>query len=100
MTQEKDVENMPIWQNHEQRITALEVTQANMKHEFKEVKEAINKGNQSQLKKLDEINNRLFEEFFHKKRITHKEKWKLFGSIVGYLLGGGSILYFILEKLF
>jgi len=92
---EKDVQDMPIWQNHEQRITALEVTQANMKHEFKEIKDAINHGNITQLKKLDEMNNRLFEEFFAKKKINLSNGWKLLFTV----LGGGSFLYLILEKL-
>jgi len=92
---EEEVDNMPIWQNHEQRITALEVTQANMKHEFKEVKEAINSGNNKQLEKLEEINNRLFDEFFKKKKINLNNGWRLLIALVG----GGSFLYLIIEKL-
>ncbi|WP_277680088.1 hypothetical protein [Gracilibacillus dipsosauri] len=92
---EKETHDMPIWQNHEQRITALEVTQANMKHEFKEIKDAINHGNITQLKKLDEMNNRLFEEFFAKKKINLSNGWKLLFTV----LGGGSFLYLLIEKL-
>ena len=93
---DEDVDNMPIWQNHEQRITALEVTQANMKHEFKEIKEAINDSNKSQLEKLEEINNRLFDEFFKKKKINLNNGWKLLIAI----FGGGSFLYLLIDKLF
>lgn len=103
MTQELDeeMEDMPnIWQNHEQRITALEVSQTTMKQEFKDVKDAINKGNEEQSQKLDTIHERLFEEFFHKKRTDQKERWKFLGSFLGYLLGGGSVLYLVVEKLF
>jgi hypothetical protein len=92
---EKEPYDMPLWQNHEQRITALEVTQANMKHEFKEIKDAINNGNDTQLKKLDEMNNRLFDEFFQKKKINLSNGWKLLIT----LLGGGSFLYLAVEKL-
>ena len=93
---DEDVDNMPIWQNHEQRITALEVTQANMKHEFKEIKEAIKDSNKSQLEKLEEINNRLFDEFFKKKKINLNNGWKLLIAI----FGGGSFLYLLIDKLF
>ena len=93
---DEDVKDMPIWQNHEQRITALEVTQANMKHEFKKIKEAINDSNKSQLEKLEEINNRLFDEFFKKKKINLNNGWKLLITI----FGGGSFLYLLIDKLF
>lgn len=90
----REMEDMPIWQNHEQRITALEVTQANMKHEFKEIKEAIDKGNNKQLEKLDEMNSRLFDEFFHKKKVNLSNGWKLLIA----LFGGGGFIYLVIDK--
>lgn len=92
-------EALPIWQNHEQRITTLEITQTLLGNEFKEIKDVINKGNQDQSKKLDEINSRLFDEFFSKKKVTQTERWKLIGIITGSALGGGGAFYLILEKL-
>jgi hypothetical protein len=97
--QEKELNEMPIWQNHEQRITALEVTTANIKSEFKELKEMINRGNDEQSKKLEIIDKRLMDEFFNKKNRNHENTWKLIFKISGVVVGGGSFVYLIIEKL-
>lgn len=89
---------MPIWQNHEQRITALEVTTANIKNEFTEIKDKIDKGNKAQSEKLEIIDKRLMDEFFKKKNRNHENIWKLFIKVIGALVGAGSFLYLILEK--
>lgn len=92
---EKELNDMPIWQNHEQRITALELTTANIQSEFKEVKEKIDSGNTEQLKKMDVIDKRLMDEFFKKKETNRENIWKLLIAIVG----GGSFIYLIVEKI-
>lgn len=94
-----DVEGMPIWQNHEQRITAIEVNMSNLKGEFKDVKEMISSGNVKQEEKLDAIDSRLMDEFFHKKRTNHTNGWNLLLKISGGIVGGGSFLYLMIEKI-
>lgn len=91
---EKDVDDMPIWQNHEQRITTLEVITSNMQGEFKEVKDKIDAGNKDQSKQLELINKRLFEEFFPKKASERNNKWKFWTTI----LGGGGLIYLLVDK--
>jgi len=93
--QEKELNDMPIWQNHESRITALEVTTANIKNEFTEIKDKIDKGNDEQSKKLETIDKRLMDEFFKKKGTNRENIWKLLIAIVG----GGSFFYLIVEKI-
>ena len=95
----EEVDDMPIWQNHEQRITALEVITRDMQREFREVKEIINKGNKDQTDRLEQIDKRLMEEFFHKTRTTRDNVWKLIFKIVGSLVGAGSFIYILIEKL-
>lgn len=100
MTKEEELEDMPLWQNHEQRITALEITTANIKHEFTEIKDRIDRGNLEQSKKLETIDNRLMEEFFKKKNINHENAWKLIIKVAGALVGAGSFIYLLIEKIF
>lgn len=95
MDGEKELEDMPIWQNHEQRITQLEVTTANINNEFSEIKKKIDDGNNEQKDKLDTIDKRLMDEFFNKKNTTRDNVWKLLIALVG----GGSFLYLIIEKI-
>ena len=95
----EEIENMPIWQNHEQRITALEVITRDMQREFREVKEIINKGNKDQTDRLEQIDSRLMDEFFQKARTTRDNVWKLVFKIVGSVVGAGSFIYILIEKL-
>lgn len=96
---EKELSDMPIWQNHENRITALEITTGNIKDEFREIKDRIDEGNKAQSKKLDVIDKRLMDEFFKKKNRNHKYTWKLVLKVVGALVGAGSFIYLVLEKI-
>lgn len=96
---EKEVGEMPVWQNHEHRITNLENVVNSMRLEFVEVKNIINKGNDEQKTKLDKIDNALMTEFFHRKRTTHDTKLGIYAKIAGVLVGTGSVLYIIIEKL-
>lgn len=94
--QDEELDEMPIWQNHEQRITALEVTMQGLSQKMDSLEETINTGNDEQLKKLDEMNNRLFDEFFKKKTLNLSNAWKL---IIG-ILGGGGLIYLLIDKFF
>jgi len=96
---EDEIENMPIWQNHEQRIATLEVITGDMQREFKEVKEIINKGNKDQTDRLEQIDKRLMDEFFQKARTTRDNVWKLVFKIGGGFVGAGSFIYILIEKL-
>lgn len=90
---------MPIWQNHEQRITTLEVTTANIKNEFTEIKDKIDRGNTEQSKKLEVIDKRLMDEFFKRKNRNHENIWKLIIKVTGVLLGAGSFIYLLIDTL-
>jgi len=95
---DKELKDMPIWQNHEQRITALEVTTANIKNEFTEIKDKIDQGNAAQSKKLETIDKRLMDEFFKRKNRNHENTWKLILKVTGAILGAGSFIYLVIEK--
>lgn len=90
-----DEEKHPVLFNHERRITQLETLMNNVSTDLKELKSEVKRGNDDQSKRLDEINNRLFEEFFEKKSVNRKEAWK----IAGYMLGGGGILYLAIDRI-
>ena len=96
---DKELKDMPIWQNHEQRITALEVTTANIKNEFNEIKNKIDEGNAAQSKKLETIDKRLMDEFFKRKNRNHENTWKLILKVTLSLIGSGSFIYLIIEKI-
>lgn len=91
----EELDDMPIWQNHEQRITALEITTANINSEFTEIKKKIDDGNFAQNEKLERIDSKLMDEFFKKKRDTRNNVWKVIITIVGGLLGVGGLVYAI-----
>ncbi|MBS4207499.1 hypothetical protein [Bacillus sp. FJAT-50079] len=44
----KELDNMPIWQNHEQRITTLEVTMSGLTNKMDSVERTIKEGNSEQ----------------------------------------------------
>lgn len=96
MPEKEDVDNMPIWQNHEQRITRLEITMTGLSDKMESVERTVRKGNDEQKELLNTINNRMVDEFFKKKTINLNNGWKLLFS----LIGGGSFLYLLIEKLF
>ncbi|MCM3396497.1 hypothetical protein M3638_01435 [Oceanobacillus profundus] len=93
MTDEKELDNMPIWQNHEQRITTLEVTMTGISSKMDSVEKTVKDGNDKAERKLDTIDNRLMDEFFQKKRTTHENKW----ALIGKLLGAGGIIYLLFD---
>ena len=95
MTKKRDVEDMPIWQNHEQRITTLEVTMTGLANKMDKVESTIKEGNKEQKDMLNTINNRMVEEFFDKKKINLANGWKLLFT----LLGTGGLLYLLIDKI-
>jgi hypothetical protein len=96
MPQDKEMEDMPIWQNHEQRITTLEVTMTGLSNKIESVENTVRDGNKKAEEKLDVIDNRLMDEFFHKKRTNRENIWGLFGK----LLGAGGIIYLLFDLVF
>lgn len=93
---DKEMEDMPIWQNHEQRITALEVTMSGLSSKMDSVESTVKESNKEQKELLNTINNRMIDEFFTKKRISFSNGWKLLFT----LLGGGGFLYLLVENIF
>lgn len=97
---QEELEDMPIWQNHEQRITTLEVTMTGLSNKMDKVDESIREGNKEQKEMLDTINTRMVDEFFGKKKMDHANMWKLILGISGSLVGGGGLLYVLIERIF
>lgn len=94
MTHEKDVEDMPIiWQDHERRITTLEVNMTGLSKQMESIDKKVESGNKEQKDKLDTIDQRLLDEFFYKKRSNHDNKWSLLFKI----LGAGGIVYLLFD---
>lgn len=91
---EKGLDVMPIWQNHEQRITTLEVNMTGLSDKMDRVEDTIKDGNQEQKEMLNTINNRMVDEFFTKKSVILANGWKLLFSLVG----GGGVLYLLIDK--
>ena len=92
--QDEELDEMPIWQNHEQRITELEVTIKGLSNKMDSVERTVREGNKEQKELLNKINNRMVDEFFTKKTLNLSNAWKLIFAI----FGGGGILYLIIEK--
>lgn len=86
--------DLPIWQNHEQRITELEVTIKGLSNKMDSVERTVKEGNKEQKDMLTMINNRMVDEFFTKKTLNLSNAWKLLFAI----FGGGGLLYLIIEK--
>jgi hypothetical protein len=98
MTHEKGVEDVPvIWQDHERRITTLEVNMSGLSKQMDGIDKKVESGNKEQKDKLDIIDKRLLDEFFYKKRSNHDNKWKLVGKITAGLFGVGGILYMLFD---
>lgn len=93
---ERELKDMPIWQNHEQRITTLEVTMTGLSSKMDSVEKTVKEGNDEQKALLNTINNRMVDEFFHKKRVNLSNGWKLLIT----LISGGGFLYLLIEKIF
>lgn len=89
-----------VLQDHEGRITANEKGQEHLEKNFDEIKNLIQKGNDEQAERLKIIDNRLMDEYFYKQRSTHDTKMSLWAKVVGGLVGGGSFLYILFEKIF
>lgn len=100
---EKELKDMPIWQDHERRITTLEVTMGELSNKMDRVDNSIKEGNKEQKEMLDLINNRMVDEFFGKRKTETEHKLdlkkKVIGGIAGGLVGGGGIVYVIIEAL-
>lgn len=95
---QKELETMPVWQNHEHRITALEVTMTGMSNKLDSVENTVKEGNREQKEMLAMINNKMVEEFFGRKKATHDTKLKIYAKVISGLVGGGSFLYLLFDK--
>lgn len=92
MSQEEDVMEMPIWQDHERRITTLENTFASMTHEMKDVKNAVEKtGNEQK-----ELLNTLIDHHL----TTNKMKLSNFWKVILNITGAGGLLITVFYALF
>lgn len=105
---DEGLEDMPIWKDHEKRITTLEVNMSGLSEKMDRVDETIKEGNREQKEALDKINNRMYDEFFgikkdenksrlKKDEISTKYKWKFATKVTGALVGAGGIVYLIID---
>src|SRR5690625_7663145 len=96
---EKKRKITPCEKTHEKRITKIKVMTSNIKNEFNEIKNKIDEGNAAQSKKLETIDKRLMDEFFKRKNRNHENTWKLILKVTGAILGAGSFIYLLIEKI-
>ncbi|KAB8139249.1 hypothetical protein F9U64_01095 [Gracilibacillus oryzae] len=89
---DEGMENMPIWQDHERRITTLENTFASFSHEMKEVKTTVQKSNDEQKKLL----NTLIDHHLNTNKTKLSNLWKVIINITG----AGGLLTVIIYALF
>lgn len=105
MTYYEGVEDdMPIWQNHEKRITSIEIDMGGLSRQMegvestmKDVEKTIQRGNDEQKKQLDMFYAQMADEFFTKKQATHEAKLTIYAKVVGSLLGVGGIIYALID---
>ncbi|MFD1335751.1 hypothetical protein ACFQ4N_09345 [Oceanobacillus iheyensis] len=79
MPQNEEMDNMPIWQDHERRITTLENTFSTMSHEMKEVRSTVEKTGDEQKKLL----NTLIDHHLSTNKMKLSNFWKLILNITG-----------------
>ncbi|MCJ0932627.1 hypothetical protein MST22_15875 [Virgibacillus halodenitrificans] len=79
MSEQEGVDNMPIWQDHERRITTLETTFSAMSHEMREVKSVVEKKGDEQ----KELLNTLIDHHLKKSNMQASNIWKLIFNITG-----------------
>ena|SRR5690625_2321401 len=90
-SEEKEVDNMPIWQDHERRITTLENTFSAMSHEMKDVKATVEKTGDEQKKLLNTLIDHHLE--------TNKLKLNNFWKVVLNITGAGGLLITVIYAL-
>ncbi|MFS0749518.1 hypothetical protein [Oceanobacillus sp. 1P07AA] len=93
MTNKEEMDNMPIWQDHERRITTLENTFSAMSHEMKDVKSTVEKTSDEQKKLL----NTLIDHHLSTNKMKLSNFWKLILNITG---AGGlliTVIYAIVQ---
>lgn len=98
----KDVDMMPIWQNHENRITTLENTFSGFSHKMEEVDKKIDSFEKQSEKRWDAVekkldkNNDEQKELLNKLITHHLETKKIrinnFWQAVLNITGAGGIL--------
>lgn len=76
---------MPIWQDHERRITTLENTWASMSHEMREVKRTVENTGEEQKKLL----NTLIDHHLKTSTMKLANFWKVILNITG---AGGLLI--------
>lgn len=85
MTNDKEMDNMPIWQDHEKRITVLETGYDRMSYEMQDVKKVVKDESEAQKKLL----NRLIEHHLSTNKFKLSKMWQLILNIFG---AGGIIV--------
>lgn len=107
MTHEEDVGDMPIWKDHEHRLTKVETIVGGfgsqiegMERSMDRVQQVIEKGNSEQKDQLDMFYAQMANEFFDKKKTTHNTKNKLLLKLTGAFVGAGGVVYVVIDLIF
>ncbi|WP_079708629.1 hypothetical protein [Paraliobacillus ryukyuensis] len=95
MPETEELENMPIWQDHERRITTLETTFSAMSHEMRDVKQTVDKRGDEQ----KELLNTLIDHHLKTNKMKLSNMWKVILNITG---AGGlliTVIYAVVQLL-
>lgn len=99
MTHDEDVEEMPIWQNHESRITTVENIVGGLTSDVKDVKKsvgdvetAVSKSNDEQ----KELLNTLIGHHLSTNKIKLNHLWKVILNVTG----AGGLLITVIYAIF
>ena len=76
---EKEVENMPIWQNHEHRITTIEVNQENISQQMNGLQKVVKEESGEQKALL----NKLIEHHLDTNKMKMSNFWKFVLNVTG-----------------
>lgn len=79
MTTERGVEEMPIWQNHENRITTIEVNQDNISQQMNGLERVV----KDESKEQKALLNKLIEHHLDTNKMKLSSFWKLVLNITG-----------------
>lgn len=98
MSEQEELDSMPIWQNHEQRITTLENTFAGFSHKI----DAVDKKMENVESKIDSGNNeqkKLLNTLIGHHLETSKMKISNFWKVILNITGAGGLLAAVIYAL-
>ncbi len=100
MSEQEELDNMPIWQDHERRITTLENTFAGYSHKIDSVERKMTQVDQkidSQGNEQKELLNTLISHHLETNKMKISNFWKVILNITG--AGGllAAVIYALIQ---